>query len=70
MVIIDHGSGWMTLMTEVRTDLAAGARVARGERIGRTLGAPTVELTRNGNPMDAALIAGSTATLSNGGHNS
>ena len=70
VVIIDHGDGWMTLMTEVRTDLTPGTRVASGERIGRTLGAPTVELTRNGKPQDAALIAGSSATLSNGGHNS
>jgi murein hydrolase activator len=70
VVIVDHGGGWMTLMTEVRTDLAPGTRVALGEPIGRTLGPPTVELTRNGKPMDAALIAGSSATLSNGAHNS
>lgn len=69
VVIIDHGEGWMTLMTEVRTTFASGSRVARGEPIGRTLGPPTVELTRNGKPQEAALIASSSAALSNGARN-
>jgi septal ring factor EnvC (AmiA/AmiB activator) len=69
VVIIDHGKGWMTLMTQVWSDLAPRARVARGERIGRTLGSPTIELSLHGKPQDAALIAGSSASLSNGGHN-
>jgi septal ring factor EnvC (AmiA/AmiB activator) len=70
VVIIDHGSGWMTLLTEVRTALTVGTAVAAGEPLGRALGTVTVELRRNGTPQPAALIAGSSATLSktlNGG---
>ncbi len=70
VVIIDHGSGWMTLLTEVRTPLVTGATVAAGDPLGRAIGPVTVELRRNGAPQSAALIAGSSATLSkavNGG---
>ncbi len=66
IVIIDHGRGWMTLLTEVRTDLAVGARVKSGAPLGRALGPVAAELTRNGTPQPAALIAGSSALLSNG----
>jgi septal ring factor EnvC (AmiA/AmiB activator) len=70
VVIIDHGRGWMTMMTEVRTALPTGARVQRGTAIGRALGPATVELSRDGRPQPAALIAGSSASLSKGRHNS
>ena len=70
VLIIDHGSGWMTLLTEVRTSLVPGAPIKRGEPIGHTLGAVTVELSLDGKPQDAALIAGSSASLSNERHNS
>jgi septal ring factor EnvC (AmiA/AmiB activator) len=66
IVIIDHGRGWMTLLTEVRTALVVGARVKRGDPLGRALGPVTAELTRDGQPQPAALIAGSSALLSNG----
>nr|WP_294167736.1 peptidoglycan DD-metalloendopeptidase family protein [uncultured Sphingomonas sp.] len=66
IVIIDHGRGWMTLLTEVHTGLAVGARVERGAPLGRALGPVTAELTRDGQPQPAALIAGSSALLSNG----
>jgi hypothetical protein len=56
-------------MTEVRTRLPVGTRVGRGEPVGRALGAPTVELSLHGKPQDAALIAGSSAALSNGTRN-
>ena len=66
VVIIDHGRGWMTLLTEVRTPLAVGSVVAAGDPLGRALGTVTVELRRNGTPQPAALIAGSSVTLSKG----
>ena len=67
VVIIDHGDGWMTLMTEVRTTLPVGTAVAGGTPIGRALGDVTVELSRNGTPQPAALIARSSPLLSKGG---
>jgi septal ring factor EnvC (AmiA/AmiB activator) len=57
VVIIDHGRGWMTLMTGVRTDRRKGERVRAGEPLGRGLGTITVELSTNGVPVSAALIA-------------
>lgn len=66
VVIIDHGNGWMTLLTDVRTPLTLGARVRKGAPLGSALGPVTVELTQNGQPRPAALIAGSSALLSNG----
>ena len=66
VVIIDHGRGWMTLLTEVRTTAKAGDRVAKGAPLGRALGDVTVELSRNGRPQPAALIARSSPMLSNG----
>jgi septal ring factor EnvC (AmiA/AmiB activator) len=64
IVIIDHGRGWMTLLTEVRTPLSVGESVAAGAPLGRALGPVTVELRQNGLPQPAALIAGSSQTLS------
>lgn len=66
VVIVDHGGGWMTLMTEVRTRLPVGSRVRAGDPLGAALGPVTVELTLEGRPQPAALIAGSSAALSNG----
>ena len=67
IVIIDHGGGWMTLMSNVSTPLAVGARVRRGEPLGRALGPISVELSHRGRPVSAALIAGSSQMLSNRG---
>lgn len=67
VVIIDHGDGWMTLLAEVRTTLPVGSKVTKGEPIGRALGDVTVELSRNGTPQPAALIARSSPLLSKGG---
>ena len=66
VVIIDHGNGWMTLLTEVRTTRSVGSRVQQGAPLGTALGPVTVELTQDGEPRPAALIAGSSASLSNG----
>jgi murein hydrolase activator len=65
VVIIDHGDGWMSLLTGVRTNLPKGARVRRGQPLGRALGPISVELSTNGRPVSAALIAGSSELVSN-----
>lgn len=67
VVIIDHGEGWLTLMTEVRTTLPVGTAVTAGMPLGRALGDVTVELSRDGTPQPAALIARSSPLLSKDG---
>ena len=67
VVIIDHGGGWMTLMTGVRTRLRQGDRVKLAEPLGQALGPVTVELSINGTAASAALIAGSSQIVSNRG---
>ncbi|RST29935.1 metalloendopeptidase [Sphingomonas ginkgonis] len=66
VVIIDHGGGWMTMLTNAATPLAVGTAVSRGEPLGRSLGAVGLELTHRGEPQPAALIAGSSSLLSKG----
>ena len=63
VVIIDHGRGWMTVLTDLGgAEVRAGQNVARGQPIGRAgAGTPrvTVELRRNGRPIPVAqLISG------------
>lgn len=67
VLILDHGNGWATLMTEVRSTVPIGTAVAAGSPVGRALGDVTVELSRNGTPQPAALIARSSPLLSKGG---
>jgi septal ring factor EnvC (AmiA/AmiB activator) len=67
VIIVDHGGGWMTLLTDVRTTLPVGTVVAGGAPLGRALGDVTVELSRNGTPQPAALIARSSPLLSKNG---
>ena len=67
VVIIDHGHGWMSLLTGLRTERRKGERVKAGEQLGRALGPISVELSTNGRPVSAALIAGSSQLLSNKG---
>lgn len=57
VVIIDHGKGWMTLLTGVRSAVQRGTRLAAGEPLGRALGPVTVELSINGRPVSAATTA-------------
>ena len=64
IAIIDHGKGWMSLLVGVRPTLTKGARVARGTLLGRALGPVTLELSIEGRPRSAALIAGSSQSLS------
>jgi len=66
VVIIDHGGGWTSLLVGVASTLQPGARVAAGQPLGRALGPIDVELSQNGTRVSPALIAGSSATLSNG----
>lgn len=63
VVILDHGRGWTSVVTNLASlDVAAGRTVRRGDRLGRAgPGSPevTVELRRNGRPVPVAqLIAG------------
>jgi septal ring factor EnvC (AmiA/AmiB activator) len=67
IVIIDHGGGWMTLLTGVATGLRKGERVRLQEPLGQALGPVSVELSINGMPVSAALIAGSSQMVSNRG---
>ncbi|MCY7280110.1 MAG: peptidoglycan DD-metalloendopeptidase family protein [Sphingomonas bacterium] len=70
IAIIDHGKGWMSLLVGVRSTAAKGTRIERGAKLGRALGPVTLELSINGRPQSAALIVGSSQSLSintNGG---
>lgn len=62
IVIIDHGEGWTTLVTNLATlDVAVGDKVLQGSPIGRTgIEDPkvTVELRRGNRPIDIAHIVG------------
>jgi murein hydrolase activator len=61
IIIIDHGGGWTTLITGLRTlSVRVGDNVLQGSPIGRTGGANdriTVELRRQGQPFDIAPLA-------------
>lgn len=62
VVIIDHGAGWASVVTDLATlDVRAGITVRRGMPLGRTgSGSPrvTVELRRNGRPVPVAQLIG------------
>lgn len=62
VVVIDHGRGWASVVTNLDTlAVAAGAIVRRGAPLGQTgSGAPhvTVELRRNGRPVPIAQLIG------------
>ena len=64
ILIIDHGSGWMSLIVNVASTLRPGSRVQLGDPVGRALGPIGVELSQKGRRISPALIAGSSATLS------
>ena len=66
VVIIDHGEGWMSLLLGVSTQQKAGTRVSIGDPLGRALRPIGVELSRNGQHVSPALIAGSSRSLSKG----
>jgi septal ring factor EnvC (AmiA/AmiB activator) len=62
VVIIDHGRGWSSVVTDLAAlDVAVGRIVRRGAPIGRAgEGSPriTVELRRNGRPVAVAQLIG------------
>jgi septal ring factor EnvC (AmiA/AmiB activator) len=66
IIIINHPSGWTSLLIGVVSEKPRGSKVRRGELIGRTLGPLGVELRRDGVPISPALIAASSLPLSNG----
>jgi septal ring factor EnvC (AmiA/AmiB activator) len=57
VIIIDHGEGWATLLTEVRPSVRTGQEVARGQPLGRALGPVSADLFRRGQAEPAALLA-------------
>ena len=59
IAIIDHGRGWMSLIVGVRTSPPKGSRLSRGDTLGKALGPVSIELSTNGRPASAILIAGS-----------
>jgi septal ring factor EnvC (AmiA/AmiB activator) len=67
IVIIDHGSGWLSVLLNLASPLKVGSRVRQGDPIGRALGPLGVELSQNGRRVSPAIIAGSSETLSKGG---
>lgn len=67
VLIIDHGGGWKSLLVNVGSQLKAGDKVRLGDTVGRALGPVEVELSQNGQRFSPALIAGSSASLSNKG---
>src|SRR3546814_13102973 len=58
IVIVDHGSGWTTLVTHLAAlEVRVGDRVKRGDLLGSAGSAAprvTVELRRNGRPLPIA----------------
>jgi septal ring factor EnvC (AmiA/AmiB activator) len=64
VLIIDHGSGWLSLIVNVASELHAGDAVHLGDPAGRALGPLQVELSHNGRRISPALIAGSSVSLS------
>lgn len=67
IAIIDHGGGWMSLIVNVASEIRPGTKVRAGDALGRALGPLGVELSRNGQNVSPALIAGSSPALSNKG---
>ena len=65
VIIIDHGGGWKSVIVNGATTLPRGARVSIGDRLGIALGPVEVQLQHEGQAVSPALIAGSSAVLSN-----
>lgn len=65
IIIIDHGSGWKSVLVNAGSKLRKGDRIAIGQPLGIALGQVEIQVNRDGRPVSAALIAGSSAMLSN-----
>ncbi|MEO7814644.1 MAG: peptidoglycan DD-metalloendopeptidase family protein [Sphingomicrobium sp.] len=57
IAIIDHGHGWMSLIVGIRASAPKGSRLTHGEPLGKALGPVSIELSTNGRPVSAILIA-------------
>ena len=67
IIILDHGNGWKSLILNAAAAGKQGGKLRAGELLGHSLGPISVELSRNGQHLSPALIAGSSAGLSKGG---
>ena len=65
IIIIDHGNGWKSVLVNAGSKAQRGSRVIKGEPVGVALGAVEIELQHSGEAVSPALIAGSSAVLSN-----
>jgi len=65
VVIIDHGHGWRSVLINVASNLSRGSHVDGGAPIGTATDPIEVQLLDHGRPVSPALIAGSSAMLSN-----
>jgi septal ring factor EnvC (AmiA/AmiB activator) len=65
VVIIDHGGGWKTVLVNAGSKLPRGSKVEIGDPLGIALGPVEVQLQHGGQAVSPALIAGSSAMLSN-----
>lgn len=65
LIILDHGNGWLSVLVNLASPLKVGDRVQLGDPLGRTLGPLQVQLLKGGQAFSPALIAGSSASLSN-----
>ena len=65
VVIIDHGAGWRSVLVNVGSVAAKGSRIAAGQPLGTAFGPIEVQLQQEGRAVSPALIAGSSALLSN-----
>jgi septal ring factor EnvC (AmiA/AmiB activator) len=65
VIIIDHGGGWKSVLVNAGSGLARGSTVRLGDQLGTALGPVEVQLQHDGNAVSPALIAGSSAVLSN-----
>ena len=65
VIIIDHGGGWKSVLVNAGSRLAKGARLEAGQALGIALGPVEIQLQHEGRAVSPALIAGSSAMLSN-----
>ncbi|HET9811983.1 MAG TPA: peptidoglycan DD-metalloendopeptidase family protein [Sphingomicrobium sp.] len=65
VVIVDHGNGWKSVLVNAGSRLKKGQAVEIGEKLGIALGPVEVQLQKDGESVSPAIIAGSSAVLSN-----
>lgn len=65
VIIIDHGSGWKSVLVNAATRLPKGEKVKIGKPLGIALGPVEIQVHQGGETRSPALIAGSSVILSN-----